>query len=91
MESCSNQKCVTQIKIYFIFFKVATLCLYDRFAHSSHSLNQLHEVVTWNAFQLKVHLCFLSLMHFEPIGCCNKVGVVYRRSPYYVKDQEQLK
>ena len=50
MESCSNQKSVKQIKIYFGFFKVATLCLDDNFAHSWHSLNQLHEVVTWNAF-----------------------------------------
>ena len=54
MESCSNQKSVKQTKIYFIFeiFKVAALCLDDSFAHSWHSLNQLHEVVTWNAFQL---------------------------------------
>ena len=46
MESCS--------KIYFIFeiLQIATLCLDDSFAHSCHSLNQLHEVVTWNAFQL---------------------------------------
>ena len=28
------------------FFKVATLSLDDRFAHSWHSLNQLHEVVS---------------------------------------------
>ena len=54
MESCSNQKSVKQIKIYFIFeiLQIATLCLDDSFAHSWHSLNQLHEVVTWNAFQL---------------------------------------
>ena len=54
MESCSNQKSVKQIKIDldFRFFKVATLCLDDSFAQSCHSLNQLHEVVTWNAFQL---------------------------------------
>jgi hypothetical protein len=38
IESCSNQKSVQQIKIYLI----ATLCLYDSFAHSWHSLNQLH-------------------------------------------------
>ena len=31
---------------------VATLCLHDSFAHSPHFLNKLHEVVTWNAFQL---------------------------------------
>jgi hypothetical protein len=52
--SCSNQRSVKQIKthiLYLRFFKVATLCLDDRFAHSRPSLNQLHEVVTWNAFQ----------------------------------------
>jgi hypothetical protein len=50
MESCSNQKSVKQIKIYLIF--VTTLFLDDSFAHSWHSLNELHVVVTWNAFQL---------------------------------------
>ena len=34
------------------FFKVASRCLYDIIAHSWHSLNQLHEVVTWNGFKL---------------------------------------
>ena len=29
--------------LYLRFFKVATLCLDDSFAHSWHSLNQLHE------------------------------------------------
>jgi hypothetical protein len=52
MESCSNQKSVKQIQIYFIFFKVATLCLDDSLEHTWHSLNQLHEVVTWNVFKL---------------------------------------
>jgi hypothetical protein len=54
MESLSNQKSDKQIKIYLYlrFFKVATFCLDDSFAHAWHSLNQLHEVVTWNAFQL---------------------------------------
>ena len=58
MESCIKQKSVQQIKIYFDFrfFKVATLCLDDSVAHFWHSLNQLHEVVTWNAFQLQVYL-----------------------------------
>jgi hypothetical protein len=51
MESCSDQKSVKQIKIYLRFFKIATLCLDDGFAHAWHSLNQLHDVVTWNAFQ----------------------------------------
>ena len=51
MESCCNQKHVKQIKIY-LRFKVATLCLDDSVAHSWHSPKQLHEVVTWNAFQL---------------------------------------
>jgi hypothetical protein len=41
MESYSNQS-VKQIKIYFRFFKVATLCLDDNFAQSWYSLNQLH-------------------------------------------------
>ena len=40
MESCSNQKSVKQVKIYLRFFKVATLCLEDSFAHAWHSLNQ---------------------------------------------------
>ena len=39
---CSNQKIFQQIKIYLRFFKVATLCLHESFAHSWHSLNQLH-------------------------------------------------
>ena len=42
MESCRNQKRVNKIKIYFRYSKVATLCLDDSFAHSWHSLNQLH-------------------------------------------------
>ena len=42
MESCSKQKSAKQMQIYFRFFKVATLCLDDSFAHSWHSLNQLH-------------------------------------------------
>jgi hypothetical protein len=42
-----------QIEIYLIFEIIqATLCLDDSFAHSWHSLNHLHEVVIWNAFQL---------------------------------------
>ena len=54
MESWSNQKSVKQIKLYIIFenLQIATLCLDDSFAHAWHSLNQLHEVVTWNGFQL---------------------------------------
>ena len=43
MESCSNPENVIQIQIFiFRFFKVATLCLDDCFAHSWHSLNHLH-------------------------------------------------
>jgi hypothetical protein len=44
----NKSKCI----VYLRFFKVATLCLDDSFAHSWHSLNQLYELVTWNAFQL---------------------------------------
>ena len=50
MELCSNQKSVKQIKLYFRFFKVATLCLDDSFAHSWHSLNQVHEKCFSNSF-----------------------------------------
>ena len=60
MESCIvvTKKVLNQKYILdFGFFKVATLCLDDSFAHSWHSLNQFHEVVTWNAFQLKGVLC----------------------------------
>ena len=43
----SNQKSVKLNKLKYIlefrFFKVATLCLDDSFAHFWHSLNQLHE------------------------------------------------
>ena len=42
------QSCSKQIKIDFRFFKVATLCLDDSFAHSWHSL-------TWNAFHMNKH------------------------------------
>ena len=42
MESFSIQKSVKQIKICLRFFKVATFNFDDSFAHSSHSLNQLH-------------------------------------------------
>ena len=55
MAPYNNQKKVlnkSKYILYLRFFKKATLCLDDSFAHSCHSLNQLHEVVTWNAFQL---------------------------------------
>ena len=51
MESCSTPKSVKQFNIFFRFFNVATFYLDDSFAHTWHSLNQLHEIVTWNAFQ----------------------------------------
>ena len=41
MESCSNLKVLNKSKNIFIFFKVASLCLDDSFAHSRHSQNQL--------------------------------------------------
>ena len=54
MESYSNQKKAKEARyiLYLRFFKVATLCLDESFAHSWHSLKHLHDVVTWNAFQL---------------------------------------
>jgi hypothetical protein len=58
MESCSNQKSVKQIQIYFIFeiLQIATLCLDDSFAHSWYSLqchlecfsNSLEKVSTYS-------------------------------------------
>ena len=44
MVLCSIQKSVKQIKIYYIFeiLQIARLCLDASFAHSWHSLNQLH-------------------------------------------------
>ena len=77
------------------FFKLATLCLDDSFAHSWHSLNQLHEVVTWNAFQLTdvpclKLICVVSFLLnvFQPISC-----IVTRsgwNTPYLVKDQVHI-
>jgi hypothetical protein len=40
----------------------ATLCLDDSIADSWHSLNQPHEVVTWNAF-ISICLTFFWLLH----------------------------
>ena len=51
MESCSNQKSVKQIKIYFRFFKVDTLCLDDSFVHSWHSLHQPNEEYFSNSLE----------------------------------------
>ena len=50
MESCINQKS-EKVNIDFRFFKVATLCLDDSFAHSWHSLNQLHEECFYNSLE----------------------------------------
>ena len=54
MESCSNQKNPKQIQIYVIFEILQSSHSYidDSFAQAWQSINQLHEVVTWNAFQL---------------------------------------
>jgi hypothetical protein len=49
MESSSNQIYVEQIKIFFIF-EIHQCSLDDSFANSWHSLNQHHEVFTWNYF-----------------------------------------
>ena len=52
MELCSKQKVWNNSKhvLYFRFFRIATLCFTYCFAHSWHSLDELHEVVTWNGF-----------------------------------------
>ena len=62
MESWSNQKYVKQIKIYFIFeiLQSCHLCLDESFAHSWHSLNQLHEELSWRSSHISWALvgCF---------------------------------
>ena len=47
MEYCRNHI----FDIYLRFFKVAILCLDDSFAHSWHSLNQLHEECFSNSLE----------------------------------------
>ena len=67
--------------LFLRFFKVANLSLDDSFAHSWHSLNQIHEVVTWNAFQLRGVPCGISfLIAFEPVSC------VVTRYGWYTED-----
>jgi hypothetical protein len=51
MESFSNQISVKQMKIYCRFYKVATFCLDESFAHSLHSLKQLHEEYFSNSLE----------------------------------------
>ena len=81
--------------MYFILAK-ATLCLDDSFAHSWHSLSQLHEVVTWNAFQLTCVPCSIHVCNSFPQCvcdnqlCCEKVGLSSVFYPYLVKDQVQI-
>jgi hypothetical protein len=48
MESCSNQKSYI---LSLRFFKATTFAMMTDL-HTWNSLNQLHEVVTWNIFQL---------------------------------------
>ena len=55
--------------------KKSTFCFGDTFEHCWHSLNQLHEVVTWNGFQLSGVPCLelisgISCLNvFETISC----------------------
>ena len=52
MESRSNQRSVKSKYILdFRFFKVATLCHDNSFAHSWHSLNQFHEECCSNSLE----------------------------------------
>ena len=81
MESLSNKKSVNKSKyiLYSKFLKVATLFLDDSFAHSWHSLNQLHEVVTWNTFPKVLkefpHMLRTHWLLFLHSGCKgNKIG-----------------
>ena len=56
-------KKVVESQIYFDF-QVATLCLDDNYAHSWRTFNQLHEVVTWKAFQLTGVPCLKVICEF---------------------------
>ena len=74
MESCSDRKSVKQIKIYFIleFLQIAMLCLDDSFAHSWHSLNQLHlecleGVPTYPEHLMTVFSSLCGLTHPKPL------------------------
>ena len=68
MESCRNEKSVKEIKIYFRFFKVSTFCLDDSFAHSWHSLNQLHDECFSNSLE-RVHTYAEHLLAAFPSLC----------------------
>ena len=61
MESCNNQKkCEKNQHIFYI----ATICLDDSFAHSWHSLNQLHEVVTLECTSMN-RCALLTIVEFQ--------------------------
>ena len=96
MESCSNQISVKQIKVYFIFdiLQSSHPLPWWQLCTCWHSLNQLHEVVTWNAFQLTGVPFLTFLMHlsqsvvlWQGRGGIQKIAVFCkRRSPYYGKN-----
>ena len=56
----SNSKYVS----YFRFLKVATLCFVDSAANPWPSLNELHDVVTWNGFHFTGVPCQGSFLEF---------------------------
>ena len=77
MELCRKEKSVKpEYVLYFRFFKVATFCCDDSFAHSWYSLNHLHEVVAWNGFQLTDLLCQEYFVEFLAFLMCSRPSVV---------------
>ena len=65
MESCNNPKSVQSKHILYLrFFQVATLCL-DSFAHSWHSLNQLHKTfpTVLKEFPHMLSTCWMLFLH----------------------------
>ena len=65
--------------LYLRFFKVATLCLDDSFAHCCHSLYQLHEVecISINRcalLQVRLWNLFPSKCIWDNQLCCDKMG-----------------
>ena len=66
VELCSKQKVWNIYKYvsYFRFLKVATLCFIDSAANPWPSLNELHDVVTWNGFHFTGVPCQGSFVEF---------------------------
>ena len=86
MDSCSNPKKVLNKSKYILYlrlFKVDTPCIDDNFAHSWHSLNQLHEVDTWNASQLTGVPCSMLIGGISFLMCLSQSSAVAKNIKCY--------